>query len=461
MENIRKYTGIVLFFASALTVHAQGLNSAYFTQGYTFRHIENPAIGNDRNYISVPGIGNVGFDVRGNFGLDGVLWENLWGQEKTTTFMNPNITTEEALAKFNEDINKIQGDVRVTLLSAGFKKWGGYNTIDLSSKTTFGAYIPYTLFEFAKNTGNERYDIGDIGVSAQSFVELAFGHSRQFNEHLRLGAKLKVLLGVARADLKMEHVTADLTGQQWLMSGYATADVMMKGFHYLSKDKDYKSQPGTYPTVNDFDIDGGGIGGYGLAIDLGGEYKINDDFKVSAALTDLGFIHWSEDMQATNESKSFIFDGFHDLGMHTGESTFDEQADEYTDQIMEFVNLRDNGDRGGASRGIAATVRVGGEYNLSVHRPLSFGLLSTTRLNGKYTWTEGRLSANYHAAKWLDGGLNVAVGTYGLSSGWILNIHPKPFNLFVGMDHILGKTAKQMIPLSSKASLNFGLNVIW
>ena len=461
MENIRKYIAAALFFSAALTSQAQELNSAYFTEGYTFRHTENPAIGNDRNYISVPGIGNVNVGLHGNFGLDGVLWENQWGPEQTTTFLNPNISVEEALSKFNDGDNKVQGDIKLTLLSVGFKKWNGYNTVELSSKTSFGAYLPYALFEFAKNTGNERYNIGDVGASAQSYVELAFGHSRQFNEHLRLGAKLKVLFGVARADLKMENVTADLTGQSWTVGGYATADVMMKGFHYLSEDKDYKSHSGTYPTINDFDIDGGGIGGMGLAIDLGGVYKINDDFTVSAALTDLGFIHWSEDMQACNDSKTFVFGGFHDLGMHTGDGTFDERTDEYTDQIMEFVNLRDMGDKGGASRGIAATMRIGGEYTLQVHRPLTFGLLSTTRLNGKYTWTEGRLSANYHAAKWLDGGLSVALGTFGASSGWVINIHPKPFNLFIGMDHILGKTAKQMVPLTSNASLNVGLNVIW
>lgn len=461
MERIRKYTAAVLFLATAFTVQGQDLNSAYYIRNYTFRHDQNPAIGNDHSYFSVPGIGNFNVNTRGNFGLDGVLWENKWGTEKTTTFLNPNISAQEALSKFNDGDNKIQGDVNVTLLSAGFQKWGGYNTVELSSKTTFGAYLPYDLFAFAKNTGNERYEIGDLGVTAQSYVELAFGHSRQFNEHLRLGAKLKVLIGAARADLKMEDVVADLSGQAWTVSGYATADVMMRGFRYKSEVEEYKSKEGAYPHVDDFEVNGGGISGAGLALDLGAVYEINDDFTVSAALTDLGFIHWNNDIQACNESKTFVFGGFHDLGMHTGDGTFDERADEYTDQIMDFVNLRDNGDRGGATRGVAATVRVGGEYALPVHRTLTFGLLSTTRLNGKYTWTEGRLSANYHATKWLDGGVSFAMSTFGTSTGWVLNIHPKPFNLFIGMDHILGKTAKQWVPLSSNASLNVGLNVIW
>ena len=33
--------------------------------------------------------------------------------------------------------------------------------------------------------------------------------------------------------------------------------------------------------------------------------------------------------------------------------------------------------------------------------------------------------------------------------------------LFIGMDHILGKTSKEMIPLSSNASITLGMNIAW
>lgn len=53
---------------------------------------------------------------------------------------------------------------------------------------------------------------------------------------------------------------------------------------------------------------------------------------------------------------------------------------------------------------------------------------------------------------------NVAFGTFGSSFGWLLNFHTKGFNLFLGMDHTMGKVTKQFVPLSSNASLNFGMN---
>ena len=45
--------------------------------------------------------------------------------------------------------------------------------------------------------------------------------------------------------------------------------------------------------------------------------------------------------------------------------------------------------------------------------------------------------------------------------GWVLNIHPKGFNIFVGMDHIQGKQTKDGVPLSSNSSLVIGMNIAW
>ena len=278
---------------------------------------------------------------------------------------------------------------------------------------------------------------------------------------MRAGAKLKVLLGVGRADVKMEDVKAQLTdANQWLISANAQADVSLKGFTYKQKDKEYKQKPGTYKYVNDVDVDGAGVGGFGLGIDLGATYKLNDDWNFSAALLDLGFISWSNDMQARNMSKEFVFDGFHDVDV-TRHGGMRDASDKYSDQLAEFANLQDQGDQGGRTTGIGTTLNVGAEYTLPMYRQLSFGLLSSTRFQGEYSWTEARLSANWEPLNWLDGGMSLGVGSFGASAGWLVNIHPKGFNFFIGMDHILGKQSKEFIPLSSKASINLGMNITW
>ncbi len=469
MNKIYKRLPLALMLVTCGAATAQNLNSAYFTDDYKFRHDMNPAFANEQSYVSIPMLGNISISMQGNFGYQDVIRNNpMYGQQsgakKMTSFMNPYISASDALSGFSTGNNRVVGDMNFTIISAGFKAFGGYNTIELNEKTSIGVSVPYSLFEFAKNTGNKSYEIGNINARVRSYAELAFGHSHKINEKLTVGAKLKFLFGVGNADVTMENVRADLSGaNQWTVSGKANAQVSMKGFRYKTKTSDYNiKENGSYEKVNDVDVDGAGLSGFGVGVDLGGAYKINDNITVSAAVLDLGFISWSNNMQAVNRSESFVFDGFHDLAVRSNSgSTIDDQTDSYGDQIADFINLRDNGDQGRRTTALAATVNVGADYTLPCYDKLSFGLLSSTRINGSFSWTEGRLSANWRPLKWLDGGINFAVNSFATSFGYVLNIHPKGYNFFVGMDHLLGKTSKEFVPLSSNASVALGMSVTW
>ena len=469
MKYINKYMALGLLSMCSLHAMAQQLNSAYFTNDYKFRHTMNPAYGNEQNYVSMPGFGNVNVSTMGNFGYEDVIFDNPMfpstSKDRLTTFMNPYISTADALKGFNSGDNKILGDVSITVLSAGFKGFGGYNTIELNARTSFGMSMPYELFEFAKNTGNRTYNIGNISANGQAFAELAFGHSRQINEKLRVGAKVKLLFGAGRGDVNIDNVKADLAADdKWTVSGHAKSEVSVKGFTYKTEEKEYKEEGrGTYQYVNDVDVDGAGLGGFGLAFDLGGVYKINNDFTVSAALLDLGFIKWSNNMVAVNGGEEFVFNGFHDVAVNEdrGGSTLSMQGDKYSDQLADFANLQDKGDEGGRTTGIGATLNLGCEYTLPVYRKITFGVLSSTRFRGDYSWTEAHVSANWTPLKWIDGGVNMAFGSYRNSFGWVLNFHPKGYNFYVGMDHTLGKVSKEFIPLNSNAAVSVGMSVAW
>ncbi|MCI5917074.1 MAG: DUF5723 family protein [Bacteroidales bacterium] len=469
MKYINKYMALGLLSMCSLHAMAQQLNSAYFTNDYKFRHTMNPAYGNEQNYVSMPGFGNVNVSTMGNFGYEDVIFDNPMfpstSKDRLTTFMNPYISTADALKGFNSGDNKILGDVSITVLSAGFKGFGGYNTIELNARTSFGMSMPYELFEFAKNTGNRTYNIGNISANGQAFAELAFGHSRQINEKLRVGAKIKLLFGAGRGDVNIDNVKADLAADdKWTVSGHAKSEVSVKGFTYKTEEKEYKEEGrGTYQYVNDVDVDGAGLGGFGLAFDLGGVYKINNDFTVSAALLDLGFIKWSNNMVAVNGGEEFVFNGFHDVAVNEdrGGSTLSMQGDKYSDQLADFANLQDKGDEGGRTTGIGATLNLGCEYTLPVYRKITFGVLSSTRFRGDYSWTEARVSANWTPLKWIDGGVNMAFGSYRNSFGWVVNFHPKGYNFYVGMDHTLGKVSKEFIPLNSNAAVSVGMSVAW
>lgn len=457
---------VLCFAATSTTTFAQNLNSAYFTKDFKYRHVLNPAMENDQNYFALPFLGHVNFGAHSDFAIKDVIMDNPMyphsSEHRLTTFMNPYISVDDALKGFNKGDNKFVQNLDLAILSTGFKSFGGYSTIELNLRQSLGLSLPYELFEFAKNTGNKVYEIGDINASAQAFAELAFGHSRQINDQLRLGAKVKFLIGAGRVDLAMNDMRADLSGaNQWSLSGKAEANVSLKGLQYISETKEYKEEGrGTYQQITDLDVDGAGIGGFGVAFDLGAVYKINDDWTVSASLLDLGMISWSNNLLAASSGKDFVFDGFHDVTVK-GDGKLSNKTDKLGDQFSDFAHLSDQGDTGGRSTGIGATMNLGAEYTLPSYRQMKFGALLTSRINGEYSWTEGRLSANWEPLQWIDGGVSFAASNFGASMGWVVNIHPKAFNFFIGMDHLLTSCSSEGLPLGSNNSISVGMNIAW
>ncbi len=459
---------IAALCAIASQMTAQDLNTAYFTDDFFFRHDMNPALANEKGYFSMPALGNFNLGVQGNLGIGDVLYNNPDPTgKKTVTFMHPSISYDEAMKNISDNGAKVRTDFRLTLLSAGFKAFGGYNTIEVSNRLMAGISLPRSIFEFAKGISNKEYSFDEMAVRGIDYAELALGHSRNINDRLRIGAKAKLLVGIGRADLSVTDMKAQLVGDTWRLQGKATGELNLKGATFKRETKEYKARPGTYEQVNDINTDDLSLpSGTGFAVDLGAVYRLTDDLTLSAALTDLGFISWSTTATATNNGQPFLFDGFHDVALDDDYAApgqkAEDQSDSYADQFADFIHLNATDDTGGKSTALAATARIGAEYQLPMYRKLSAGLLLSHQFAGSnFSWTETRLSANWKPLKWIDGGVSLALGNYSNSFGWVLNIHPKGFSCFIGMDRLITKVNDDHIPLSPNANLAFGFNISW
>ena len=161
----------------------------------------------------------------------------------------------------------------------------------------------------------------------------------------------------------------------------------------------------------------------------------------------------------TNGDKQFTTDDYQFSFDDKDSNNFEDELDRLTNGLSGLYELDNAGDKGGRTTMLATTMNLGAQYTLPVYNKLTFGLMNTTRFQGDFTWTDFRLSANVAPVKWFSAGVNGSVGTYGTAFGWIVNFHPTGFNFYVAMDQTLGKTTKEFIPLSSNASLNFGINV--
>lgn len=61
--------------------------------------------------------------------------------------------------------------------------------------------------------------------------------------------------------------------------------------------------------------------------------------------------------------------------------------------------------------------------------------------------------------KCFDASVSYAISSFGSSFGWILNVHTKGFNFFVGSNHQFFKVTPQFVPVHhATADINLGIN---
>lgn len=438
--------------AAAFAANAQNTASGYFVDEYTYRYRMNPAFGNERNFVSIPGIANLNVGLHGNLHLNSVLY-NVNG--KTTTFMNPLVEASTVMGNLH-DVNRIGTSDYVTVLAGGFKAFGGYNTITIGARVDVDAHLPKSLFSLLKEgIRNQTYSISDLGVYGNAYAEIALGHSRNINSNWRVGGALKVLVGGGNVEANLRDAQLTLGENDWTVTTDAEMNASVKGLSYKTKVNDRTG----HRYVNGVDVDGAGVGGFGFAVDLGAEYVTPvKGLTVSAAFLDLGFISWKNNMVAsTNGVKTFNTDRY----TFNPDDTFDNEWDKLRDDFSAIYELDNMGDQGGRTTALHATMNIGANYELPVYRKLTFGLLNTTRIAGDYSWTDFRVSANVAPCRVFSAGVNMSAGTYGVGFGWLLNVHVPGYNFFLGMDRTPGKLAKQGVPLNSNMAVNLGMNVLF
>lgn len=427
---------------------AQHTYSGYFTDGYLYRHQMNPAFSNNKGYFAFPILGNMNMAFKGGLGLGDVLY-NING--KTTTFMNPNVSTAEAMSNI-KDQNKFGMDMKLQLLSFGFKGFKGYNTIGVNVRSNLGFMLPGEFFRLAKEgISNQSYLIEDMRMHADAYVELALGHSHQINENLSIGATMKFLVGGANIDAHFKQVQLSLGEDKWTATSEAEIQSSMKGMMYETEINENTG----HQHVNGMDVENPGISGYGIAFDLGAAYQLKD-WTFSASLLDLGFINWSNNIVAsTNGVKTFNTSRYIFNVDDDQPNNFEDEMDRLTNDLSTLYELENNGDMGKRFKTLAATLNLGTEYTLPMYRKLSFGALNTTRFQGDFTWTEFRLSANWAPTKFFSLGVNGVTGTYGTGFGGIIKLG----DIFLAMDRMVTNVTKQGVPVNANASFHIGANI--
>lgn len=460
---------LVMAAATALAATAQELRTTYFMQTSVNRHEMNPALLTE-SYLNMPLLlGNVNLDVTGNAGYETFIfkmdpsWQGYGVKGRNlTTFMHPSVSAADFLGGLS-DKTRLSLNLKYQLFGMGFKALSGVNSIELNLRSHTDLCLPKGLFDFMKTAGEKSdYAFSDLGLRSENFVELALGHSHRITDKLTAGAKAKVLLGLAYADMEAKNISLHTADDYWNINGEVnlTAAVMKSTLKYEAP---HKNDPETgRRRISGIDDVSFGLSGFGLAFDLGATYQLLPDLQLSAAITDLGFINWSSAHQASSRG-DWTFDGFDNPiycgGTDTGNNKLDDQLDALGDDLGDMFAVYDDGEKS-STHALAATINLGADYTLPVYRKLHLGFLYSGRMAGKYAYHQAQVSASVRPVKWFEAAWSLAAGTAGVSSGFVVDLRAKHFNFFVGTDRFFGKVSKEFIPLKKcKASLSLGMSI--
>lgn len=455
--NIKKTVAAAAAMLSVLTGAAQDNLSGYFVEDYTYRFLMNPSAGNSANFVAIPALGNFNVGMQGNLKVQDVIY-NVNG--RTTTFLNPGVSASELMDNLS-DKNRTGVNLRVNVLSAGFKAFGGYNTINISARADVNVSLPRSIFSFLKEgISNRTYDISGLRAKGMAYGEISLGHSRNITKEWRVGGNLKFLVGVAGVDADLTKAQLELGRDAWNVTSNATIRTSIKGMKYKMKRNEHTGTD----YVSGLDGDFSAPNGFGMAVDLGATYKPKAlrDWEFSLAVLDLGFMSWSEDLLATtNGDKRFQSDLYNFNTSDDADNSFSKEWKKMRNSLESLYQLESDGNVGSRTQALNATVNVGAAYTLPVWRKLKFGLVNTTRIAGDFTWTDFRVSANVAPCRVFSAGINGSFGTLGTSFGWLLNLHCPGFNLFLAQDNTFFKLAKPGVPMHSCASASLGMNILF
>ncbi|MDR0436810.1 MAG: DUF5723 family protein, partial [Bacteroidales bacterium] len=279
---MKKILFIILTAILALSVQAQTLRTSYFMDKYTNRHQRNPALTPAWGYINFPALGNIHLDIlQTNMKLSDYIYPAANKDNGTVLFLHEDVNSEEFLKKIRKNGESFGFDANINILGFGFfTKNDRFWSFDLNVRAYGGVNIPKDFFAMLKKMDfgvGETYNFKNLNASVRAYTELALGHSRNINEDLRVGGKLKFLMGIADARAMIDDFSIHTTPDVWTINARGTATYLgVEGLGFQTDSTgaiDWKET--LKPNSNDIKYV---PRGYGAAIDLGVAYNLDKLF---------------------------------------------------------------------------------------------------------------------------------------------------------------------------------------
>lgn len=417
-------TFAMLLFASL--AFGQNFRTGYFLDGYMYKYQLNPAFQGERGFIALPALGGISVGVETNLALSTFLYPS---DGVLKTYLHPDITDQQFMNKIKKS-NPISENLDLNLLALGFRAGKTYHTLDFTLRQSLNTSLPGDVFRFMKvgaSDGNTVYDMSALSVSLNSYLQAAYGFSFKIKDIASIGVRAKFLLGLAHAQSNLSELQLSMNQNKWMVNagGNIIASSMLGNMlQNTSDDIDILSELTAIMKTPSM----------GVAFDAGVSVDFLKHFTISASVLDLGFMNWKNSYEYRYDSASWKYTGFENIPVDGSGESIEDQLNAKLGELGDIFQFKDPETISKHQQKLAFTSLLGLEFRVPFYTRIAFGVLGTHRYDGPRSWTEGRFSLNYAPFRWFSLSGNYAISTFGQSYGAAINLHPKGFNLFVGLD---------------------------
>jgi len=315
-------------FSFSLSTFSQSVGITDFMRLNPYSNFNNPAYFTPyKGYVGVPGIANFNF----SFYNSGLKYKNII--ELDAQGFPKTITPNKFFNSLHPTNNWLNTELNLELLGFGFRVEKLFFSFNYRlkfderfkySRDLLGFFIPGNLAQ--KDNGEYLYTkespaILGISPNINIYQEMSIGFQGQILNRLYIGARPKILFGLI--NLKTENFQATIYSNPKDYTIYGNYDVSMNiasALPFYTKDANGNINLSLGSLLN---FENGVMGvvknvfskNLGFAIDLGAVYRINQQIRVSASITDLGFIKWKGtplniSIKPLPDGKDYEFAGF-------------------------------------------------------------------------------------------------------------------------------------------------------
>jgi hypothetical protein len=402
---LRIATATVLLLLLCRASSGQNSRVMYFMDLPQAR-FHNPAFKpSDSLYVGIPVLTGVGFSINNNFlGFSDIIMKGR--TDSLITFLHPDYDKEQFLSKLRKN-NSIEADLIVQLLGFGISLGKGYLFLDINERLGTTTSLPRELLILAIR-GNAGFagkytDLSSLDGGFNYYHEAGVGYSRDIMPGLRGGLRVKFLFGIATSRLDNRNLGITIFPD---FSHEIVSDIVLNSHGPLAVIRDGGE-------IENFEFSGDELlqsikmknMNPGAGLDLGLTYDVSREIRLSAAVTDIGFIRWRESLSNVEINQSYQINGVNVSNVLSGNESFSDALGQVLDSLQNSVSLSTNTDP--FNTFLPMRLNLGGSYMI---RPdLSIGLLSHTRFTGGRIHQSVTLSANYYIQNKLSASLGYTI----------------------------------------------------